>query len=142
MVRGVGYARAVSNHGRESVPCGHAFERMEQAHIAALVLDDDAVFTSNARVIAAPAAKRRMASIGNGESARAGALMGYGTTTLANFHRAAAIVDRILKGAKPGDIPIEQPTKFEFVMNLKTANAFGLDVPPILLVRADEVIER
>jgi putative ABC transport system substrate-binding protein len=118
-----------------------AFERMERARIAAVVLDEDAMLNANIRITTTLAGKRRIVSIGNGDAARAGSLIGYGTNTGANFHRAAAIVDKILKGAKPADVPIEQPTKFEFIINLKTAKSFGLDVPPILLVRADEVIE-
>jgi putative ABC transport system substrate-binding protein len=118
-----------------------AFESMEQAHMEAVETGDDLLFVSNIGAIVALAARARLISIGPADVARAGGVMGYGADLIAVFRHTAFFVDRILKGANPADIPIERVSKFQFVLNLKTAKALGLDVPTATLLRADEVIE-
>jgi putative ABC transport system substrate-binding protein len=108
----------------------------------AFVIGLDTVTQSNKETIAELVAKQRVPAIyASREFVEAGGLMSYGVSYPDLYHRAAAYVDKILKGAKPGDLPVQQPTKFELVINLKAARAIGLDVPPTLLARADEVIE-
>jgi putative ABC transport system substrate-binding protein len=118
-----------------------AFARMEQGRIQAVEVDDDAIFTDNIEAVAGLAAKRRLLSIGGTGFAQAGGLIGYGADTFARFRRAAAFVDKILKGTKPADLPIEQATNFQLVVNLKTAKALGVTIPETLLATADEVIQ-
>jgi putative ABC transport system substrate-binding protein len=126
---------------RESNELVAAFERMERGRVEAIVIQDEGVLLANTPVIAALAMKTRLLSIGSKELARAGGTLGYGPDLIAVFRRAAAFVDKILKGARPADIPIERATKFEFALNLRTAKALGIDVPTSILLRADEVIE-
>ena len=108
---------------------------------SALVAIEDPLVISNARQIAGFALQNRLPLIGFKPQAEAGALMEYAADFGVLFHRSAAIVDKILKGTPPADLPIERAVKFELIVNLKTAKALGLEVPPTLLVRADEVIE-
>jgi putative ABC transport system substrate-binding protein len=119
-----------------------AFAAMTKEGASAVVVLVDVVFIDQRTRIADLAATRRLPSVyGLPEYVEAGGLMAYGPSYIANYRRAAVYVDKILKGAKPGDLPIEQPTKFEFVINLKAAKALGLTIPPSLLARADEVIQ-
>jgi putative ABC transport system substrate-binding protein len=118
-----------------------AFEAMAGSRVDSVVVTEDGEFAPNFQTIAALALKNRLPSIGAKEYGEAGGLIGYGANILALYRRAAYFVDRILKGAKPADLPVEQPTRFDLVINLKTARALGLTVPPTLLARADEVIE-
>ena len=107
-----------------------------------LLFPGDLTTTIHRYLIVALTTGRRVPIVyGARDAAVAGALMSYGADTVDQFRRAAGYVDRILKGEKPGDLPVQQPTKFEFVINLKTAEALGLTVPQSLLARADEVIE-
>jgi len=106
-----------------------------------VVLPDGMLFGQGPRIVALTAASHLPALFSEKEAIQTGGLMAYGPSVTASFHRAAAYVDKILRGANPADLPVEQPTKFELVVNLKTAKALGLTVPRTLLVAADEVIE-
>jgi putative tryptophan/tyrosine transport system substrate-binding protein len=119
----------------------HAFAAWADAKVGGVVMGDHSLLTYNTDAIAALVAKHRFPAIGPLSLPENGGLMGYGVNFIEIFRRAAYFVDQILKGVKPGDIPIEQATKFKFVLNLKTANALGLAIPTALLIRADEVIE-
>jgi putative ABC transport system substrate-binding protein len=115
---------------------------MVEQGVGALIVVPGLIFTEHIQRIADLTAKVRLpAMFPRREFVEAGGLMSYGTNFPDMYRRAAAYVDKILKGAKPADIPVEQPTRFELVINLKTANALGLTMPPLLLARADEVIE-
>jgi putative ABC transport system substrate-binding protein len=119
-----------------------AFTAMTRERAGALVILPDVLFLSQRRQIADIATKRHLPTVyGVAEYAEAGGLMAYGASHLDLVRRAATFVDKILKGAKPGDLPIEQPSKFELVINLKTAKAVGLSIPQSILLRADQVIE-
>jgi putative tryptophan/tyrosine transport system substrate-binding protein len=118
-----------------------AFSAWVDKQIDALVMTDPEQFLAYADVIAALAAKYRLPSNGPLELPANGGLMAYGVNFSDMFRRAAVFVDKILKGARPSDIPVEQATKFVTIVNLRTASALGLTVPPTLLARADEVIE-
>jgi putative ABC transport system substrate-binding protein len=119
-----------------------AFAAMTREPAGALMVLVDAIFTNQVRQIAELAAKRRLPSIyGQREYAEAGGLMVYSSNPFDLERRAATFVDKILKGAKPADLPIEQPSKFDLVINLKTAKVLGLTIPSSLLRRADQVIE-
>ena len=107
----------------------------------ALLYLTDALFFTHQRQIAELAAKGRLPSLGMSYYPDVGGLMSFGVDTLDLERRAATFVDRILKGAKPGDLPVAQPTKFELVINLKTAKLLGLAIPSALLARADMLIE-
>jgi putative ABC transport system substrate-binding protein len=117
------------------------FAAMAAKHVGALVVIDDAILLSSAPAVAALALKQRLPSCGWPDFAIDGGLMAYGVDFPDMFRRAATFVDKILKGAKPGDLPIERSTKFETIVNLKTAKALGLTIPYNLVARADEVIE-
>jgi putative ABC transport system substrate-binding protein len=120
---------------------GSAFSDMSRAHAQALYQIDDALFFTYRTTLIKLASKARLPAVyAPREYAADGGLMSYGTNLGDLLRRSAAYVDKILKGAKPGDLPIEQPTKFELVVNIKTAKALGLTIPESVLLQADEVI--
>jgi putative ABC transport system substrate-binding protein len=119
-----------------------AFASISQNNMHGLFSGNDPMFHNERKRIADLAlASRIPVLLQNRLGASAGALMSYGTNSAPMFRRTATFVDKIIKGQKPGEIPVEQPTKFELIINLRTAKALGLSVPPMLLARADEVIE-
>ena len=127
---------------RESGDLEVAFAAATKERAEALLVFNDTIFSDLRQQITDFAARRRLPAIsGVRVFVEAGALMMYRANFPLMLRRAATYVDKILKGAKPADLPIEQPTKFEFVINLKTAKALGLTIPPSLLARADQVIE-
>src|SRR5438093_11685245 len=113
---------------------------MAESRVDAVVVMRDPLSNANVRAIADLEAKKRLPSSATKDLAEAGGVIGYGWNTSDNNRPAATFVDKILRGAKPADLPFEQPTKFELVINLKTAKALGLTIPQSLLLRADEII--
>jgi putative ABC transport system substrate-binding protein len=119
-----------------------AFAAMAKEHVGALFVFGDPMFSVHRMRLADLAVQNRLPTMyTNRPHVEAGGLMCYGPSFSDLWRRAAIYVDKILKGARPADLPVEQPTKFEFVINLRTANTLGLTIPPTLLARADEVIE-
>jgi putative ABC transport system substrate-binding protein len=119
-----------------------AFAMMTRKRADAVLILTGSMFFAHRARLAELATRNQLASVYLlREYAEAGGLMAYGPSVPDMFRRAATYMDRILKGAKPGDLPVEQPTKFELIINLKTAKALGLTIPPSLLARADQVIE-
>jgi putative ABC transport system substrate-binding protein len=118
------------------------FAEIAKARIHAMVIQDDTIFgEGNSSAIAELAARQRLLAAGSRGFAEAGGTIGYGRSDSELYRRGAYFVDRILKGAKPGDLPIEQAARFELVINLKIAKALGIKVPPSVMLRADRVIE-
>ena len=119
-----------------------AFVAMTQARCEAIFVVADALSATESTQIATLVVRHRLPSMHQlGEEVEAGGLMSYGPNSVDQYRRAAAYVDKILKGAKPADLPVQQPTKFDFVIHLRTARALGLTIAPALLVLADQVIE-
>jgi putative ABC transport system substrate-binding protein len=119
-----------------------AFTATRRGYAEAVMVLASPMHYRHLRQIAQQALKHRLPTVSDfWELAEAGGFMAFGPSLPGMYRRAASFVDKILKGAKPGDLPIEQPTKFELVINLKTAKALGLTIPPSLLLRADQVIQ-
>ena len=127
---------------RRSENIASSFEALKFQKVDALYVVENSLTMANGRQIAVSALSARLpTAFGARDQVQAGGLMSYGPKYADLFRRAAEIVDKILRGAKPGDIPVEEPTNFELVVNLSTAKALGLAVPPTVLATADEVVE-
>jgi putative ABC transport system substrate-binding protein len=134
--------KIVPGTARRSDELRAAFEALKRESVDGIVVvGDTVIFTEAAQVISLAAATRMAAIHGYRQHVEQGGLISYGVDIPQNYRRAAYFVDRILKGSKPGDLPIELPTKLELVINLKTAGALGIEIPSKLLYTADEVIE-
>jgi ABC-type uncharacterized transport system substrate-binding protein len=121
---------------------GSAYEALAAGGVEVVIVEQSSMLVVSRKQIAEVAAAKKLPTVyGYREHVEAGGLISYGVNLDSCFHRAAYYVDRILKGTKPGDLPVEFPTRVELLINLKTAKALGLEVPPTLLARADEVIE-
>ena len=119
-----------------------AFERAAQQGVDGLLVGPDAITQQHRGMIANLAERQQLPTIyAAREYVEAGGLMSYGVSYPDLYRRAAGMVDKIFKGASPGDLPVEQPAKFELVINGKTTKAISLEIPPVVLARADEVIE-
>jgi putative ABC transport system substrate-binding protein len=118
-----------------------AFSALVDQQVGALVTSDHGFFLAEATAIGRLASKHRLPLIGPLELAASGGLIAYGVDFSAQFRRAAAFVDKIIKGTKPGDIPVERASRFTTIVNIKTAKALGIEMPTSILLRADEVIE-
>jgi len=138
-----GFSLQLSSHPvRTSEEIDAAFASATRAHVGALIIQTDPLVVSQTTQIVRLATVSGIPTVYSlREFVDAGGLVSYGPSLFDLWRRAAAYVDKILKGAKPADLPIEQPTKFELVINLKTAKTLGLTIPPALLARADQVIE-
>ena len=118
-----------------------AFSAMAKRRVDAVLIPEYSLYIVNAKRIASLTTKERLPAAGFNEFAEAGGLIGYGVNFPDLFRRAAAFVDKILKGAKPSDLPVERAIRFEMVVNLKTAKTLGIKIPQSILLRADKVIE-
>jgi putative ABC transport system substrate-binding protein len=125
--------------GAEDLP--EAFNAMGKERCDALLVNNEPLLNSHIGAIASLAAVKRLPSVGYASFADAGGLLAYGANRAALYGRVGYFVDRIFKGAKPGDIPFERAAKFDTIINLKTAKALGITIPPTVRLRADRVIE-
>jgi putative ABC transport system substrate-binding protein len=132
---------AVTVEIRRAEDIAPAFETLKGRADALYVCNDPLVNTNRVRINTSPLGARLPTAYNWRENVEAGGLMSYGANLSDMFRRTAELTDKVLRGAKPADIPVEQPTKFDLTINLTTAKALGLDLPPTLLARADEVIE-